>query len=49
VIGAGIQIVPSKQGPIETFGWKNKAMIYELLKERKVSNVVFISGDVHYG
>ena len=33
----------------ERFGWKSKKQIFDLLYFHKKSNVIFVSGDVHYG
>lgn len=47
IIAAGVQILPDRK-VVESFKWKNKQKLFGLLKKHKVSNVVLISGDVHF-
>ena len=47
MIGAGVQMLPDRQA-IESFKWINKQKLFAILKKHQVSNVVLISGDVHY-
>ena len=47
-IMAGIQIVNDHILPLERFEWKNKKRLQDLLYKHRLSNVIFLSGDVHF-
>ena len=48
---AGVHILQDHglKGVGERFGWGSKKQIFDLLHKHKKSNVLFVSGDVHYG
>jgi len=35
--------------PIEVMKWKNKKMLFDLLKKNQKDSVILLSGDVHFG
>jgi alkaline phosphatase D len=50
IIGAGIQIIPERANiPIEVMKWKNKKVLFDLLKKNQKDSVILLSGDVHFG
>ena len=51
LIGAGMQIMPERifLPFVENFHWVNRERIYKTLRLNEMSNVAFISGDVHLG
>jgi len=47
-IAHGTNFIPIGRFGQEDFGLVGKERLFELIKEHKKGNVVFISGDVHY-
>jgi hypothetical protein len=47
-IMAGVQIVNDHVMPLEKFEWKNKKKLFDLLYKHRLSNVILLSGDVHF-
>lgn len=50
LIGNGVTILPEYQiiPGWETVGWQDKKEIFNLLKRHELSNVLLLSGDVHF-
>ncbi|TNV78844.1 hypothetical protein FGO68_gene703 [Halteria grandinella] len=48
LIGSSIQVIPDYYRVSETFAYKNKRLLFDLLNKYKKSNVLILSGDVHY-
>jgi hypothetical protein len=48
LIMAGIQILRDNTSIEEQFGWLGKSKLFSLISKFKLSNVVLLSGDVHY-
>ena len=49
LILAGIQVIRDNAFVEETFEWPSKERLYYLIDKYQKSNVVFLTGDVHYG
>ena len=49
LIGSGYQILPDERIPQESWFYKSKERLYDLMNKHKVNGVVLMSGDVHTG
>jgi phosphodiesterase/alkaline phosphatase D-like protein len=49
LILAGVFIINENTWREEAFEWPNKIKLFDLIAKHERSNVMFLSGDVHYG
>ena len=48
LIGTGVQILAHRLFGMESFKFENKKKLLDIIKKNKKSNVILMSGDVHY-
>jgi hypothetical protein len=48
IIGSSIQVIPDFYRVSETFAWKNKRLLFDLINKHEKSGVLLLSGDVHF-